>query len=48
MKKLYCVICGKCIKFEKTWNIILLRKTLPPSIIWYKCKNEDEKLFKKE
>ena len=48
MKKLYCVICGKYIKLEKTWNIIPLRKTLVLSIICNKCKNEDEKLFKKE
>ena len=40
MKKLYCVICGKCKKFEKP-KIVL-------SIICNKCKNEDEKIFKEE
>ena len=42
MKKLYCVICGKC-RIE-----YLLEKTLVFSIIFSNCKNEDEKLFKEE
>ena len=48
MKKLYCVICGKYRKSEKPKNSHLLQKTLVLSIICSKCKNEDEKLFKKE
>ena len=41
MKKLYCVICGKYIKFEKLKISYLLEKTLLLSII---CKNADEKI----
>ena len=48
MKKLYCVICGKYRKSEKPKISHLLQKTLVLSIICSKCKNEDEKLFKKE
>ena len=48
MKKLYCVICNKYKKFEKPKISYLLEKTLLVSIIWSKCKNEDEKVFKEE
>ena len=48
MKKLYCVICGNSIKFEKPKISYLLEKTLVLPISCSKCKNEDEKLFKKE
>ena len=48
MKKLYCVICGKCKKFEKPKILYLLEKTLVLSIICSKFKNEDGKLFKEE
>ena len=48
MKKLYCVICSKYRKFEKTKILYILEKTLVFSIFWRKCKNEDEKLFKEE
>ena len=48
MKKLYCIICGKYRKFEKSKISYLLEKTLLLSIICSKCKNEDEKLFKEE
>ena len=48
MKKLYCVICGKYRKFVKPKISYLVEKTLVLSIIWSKCKNEDEKLFKEE
>ena len=43
MKKLYCVICGKYRKFEKL-KISYHIKTLILSIIFSKCKNEDDKL----
>ena len=46
MKKLYCLICGKCKKFEKPKILYLLEKTLVLSIICSKFKNEDGKLFK--
>ena len=42
MKTLYCVICGKYKKFEKPKISYLLEKTLVISIIYSKCKNEDE------
>ena len=48
MKKLYCIICSKYRKFEKPKILYLLEKTLVLSIICSKCKNENEKRFKKE
>ena len=48
MKKLYCVICGKYRKFEKSKISHLLEKTLVLSITCSKCKNENEKMFKEE
>ena len=48
MKKLYCVICGKYRKFEKPKISHPLQKTLAFSIIFSKCKNKDETIFKKE
>ena len=48
MKKLYCIICGKYRKFEKPKISYFLEKKLVVPIIWSKCKNEDEKLFKEE
>ena len=48
MKKLYCIICSKYRTFENPKISYLLEKTLGLSIICKKCKNEDEKLFKKE
>ena len=47
MKKLYCVICCKYRKLEKPFKIPL-KKTQVLSIIWSKCKNEDEKIFREE
>ena len=47
MKKLYCIICGKYKKLEKPKMLYLLEKTVL-CIICNQCKNEDEKLFKKE
>ena len=48
MKKLYCVICGKYRKIEKSKISHLLEKTLVLSITCSKCKNENEKIFKEE
>ena len=48
MKKIYCFICDKYRKFEKPKISYLLEKTLVLSVIFRKCKNEDEKLFKEE
>ena len=48
MKKLYCLICSKHRQFEKPKTLYLLEKTLVLSIIWNKCKNKDEKVFKEE
>ena len=48
MKKLYCVICRKCRKFEKPKISYLLEKTLVVSIICNKSENKDEKIFKGE
>ena len=48
MKKLDRVICRKYRQFEKPKISYFLEKTLVLSIICSKCKNEDEKIFKKE
>ena len=48
MKKLYFVICGKYRKFEKPKILYLVEKTLVLYVIWGKCKNKDEKIFKEE
>ena len=48
MKKLYCVICDKHRKFEKSKIWYLSENTLVLSIICIKCKNEAEKIFKEE
>ena len=48
MKKLYCVISGRYRKFEKPKISYILEKTLVPSIIYSKCKNENEKIFKEK
>ena len=46
MKKSYCIICGKNIKFEKSKTSYIFEKTIVVSIVCSKCKNEDEKIFK--
>ena len=46
MKKLYCVICGRYRNFEKKKKKKKKKSIL--SIICRKCKNEEEKIFKKE
>ena len=48
LKKLYCIICGKYRKIEKPKISYTLEKTLVLSIICSKCKNEDQKIFKKK
>ena len=48
MKRLYSIVCGRYKKFEKPKISYLLENTLVLSIIFSKCKNEDEKLFKEE
>ena len=47
MKKLYCVICGKYRKFKKPKISYIFEKALVLSIICSKCKNKDEKIFKR-
>ena len=48
MKKLYCVICRKCRKFEKPKISYLLEKTLVVSIICNKCEMKMKKYLKKK
>ena len=43
MKKIGCLICGKYKKFGKPNISCIYEKTLVPSIIWSKCKNEEKK-----
>ena len=45
MKNLYCVICRKYRKFEKSEISYLLEKIL---VLSADCKNGDEKIFKEE
>ena len=47
MKKLYCVICGKYKKLEKSKISCMLEKTSVLSIICSKSEPENEKIFKK-
>ena len=47
MKKLYCIICDIYRKFEKPKMSYPYKKSLALSIICSKCKNEDQKLYKK-
>ena len=48
IKKICCVICGKCRKFKNTKIPYIFARTLVFSIIYSKCENEDEKVFKEE
>ena len=48
MENLYCVICNKYRKFENPKILYLLEKTLVLSLIFNKCQNKNEKLFKEE
>ena len=43
MKKLYCVVCGKCRKFKNPKTSYTYGKTLVFRIIYSKCENENEK-----
>ena len=47
--KLYCVICGKHRKFKNSKTSHIFKKTfITLFVICSKCKNKDEKVFKKE
>ena len=48
MKKLYCVICGKYRKCKNPKISYIFEKTLVFSFICSKCKNKDQKMFKKQ
>ena len=48
IKKIYCIICGKNKKFKNLKISYIFEKTLVVSIIYNKCGNEDEKIFKEE
>ena len=48
MKKICCVVFGKYRKFKNSKTSYAFEKTLVLSIIFSKCKNEDEKVFKEE
>ena len=48
VKKICCVICGKCKKFKNPKISYILARTLVFSIICSKCENEDEKVSKEE
>ena len=48
MKKLYCIICSKYRKFKNPKISYLLEKAVVLSITCSKCKNKNEKPFKKE
>ena len=48
MKKIYCVILGKCRELKNAKISYMFEKTLVLSIICSKCEDEDEKIFKEE
>ena len=48
MKKLHRVICDKFRKFQNPKISYIFEKSLVLSIVWSKCKNEGEKIFKEE
>ena len=48
MKKLNCVICGKCRKFEKSKISYLLEKTLVSLLFAVSAKMKIKKIFKEE
>ena len=48
MEKLHCIFYDKYRRFKKLKISYLLGKTLVLSIISFKCKNGDEKIFKEE
>ena len=47
MTNIYSVICGKFRKFKNSKALYIFEKTLILSTICSKCKNEDEKIYKK-
>ena len=47
MKRLYCIICSKCRKFENPKIPQLSEKTTVLSIICSSCENEGKKYLKK-
>ena len=48
MIKLYCIIWAEYKIFEKPKISYIFEKTLVLSVVCSKCKNDDEKKFKKE
>ena len=48
IKKIGCVICGKCKKFKNPKISYIFARTLDFSIICSKCENEDEKVSKEK
>ena len=48
MKKIYCVICGKYRKFEKSKISCLLEKTLVSLLFAVSAKMKIKKIFKEE
>ena len=48
MKKTYCIVCAKHRQIKKPKISDIFKKALVLSIICSKCKNQDEKIFKKE
>ena len=45
---MYCNVCNKYRKFNKTKILYTFKKTLSLSIVYSKCGHEYEKLFKKK
>ena len=48
MKKIKRIISGKYRKFKKSKISYIFKKILVIFVIWSKCKNEVEKIFKEE
>ena len=48
MKRVFCIICGKCKKFKTLKKYTFLKKKFTSFYYCSKCGNEDEKIFKEE
>ena len=48
MEKLFCIICGKYVTFEKPKLSYLLDRNISSFYYCRRCKNGDEKIFKEE
>ena len=48
MKNICCIVCDKCRKFKNPKISYIFAKPLVFSIVYTKCGNQDEKIYKGE